>query len=51
MRPVHFHLVQFESLKNGAISLEDLLILNVSIDNNIHNEQVIRRSQNNGNRS
>lgn len=46
LRPVLNRLCRYESLVDGTLTLEDILIMNVFLDNQIYNEEL--RSRANG---
>lgn len=43
LRPVAAGMCRFESLVDGTIDLEHVLIMNVYLDNRLHNEELLRR--------
>ena len=45
MRPVHAGLCRYESLVDCTLTLEDVLIMNTSIDIQIHNAETARSIQ------
>lgn len=51
MRPVHAGLCRYESLRDGSLTLEDILIMNVYLDNYGYNSEQVMKAQQNGNRS
>lgn len=46
IRPVRSGMCRYESLKDGTLTLEDVLIMNVYMDNESHNRAEIYRVQN-----
>lgn len=48
MRPVREGMCRYESLINGTLTLEDVLLMNAYLDNEIHNENEIARYMNDG---
>lgn len=48
IRPVCRGMIQFESLKNGAVDLSDIFFLNEVIDTMDENERRIRKAASNG---
>lgn len=45
MRPVLRHLCSYESLKNGSLSLLDVVKLNEALDVEAHNVNLLKRDQ------
>lgn len=45
MRPVYRGMIRYTDLKNGALTLEDILIMNVYIDNQKYNEFVLEKER------
>lgn len=49
LRPVLAGMCRYESIFDGSLSMEDVLIMNYYIDNDLHNRGVIERLRaNNG---
>lgn len=48
MRPVREGMCRYESLINGTLTLEDVLLMNAYLDNEIHNKNEIARYMNDG---
>lgn len=45
IRPVSAGLLSFESLREKRLTLEDILILNVFLDNQTYNRELMARKQ------
>nr|DAE18786.1 MAG TPA: hypothetical protein [Myoviridae sp. ctK7P4] len=45
LRPVHAGMCRYESLKDGSLTLEDVLIMNVSLDNLAYNRGLLERER------
>lgn len=45
LRPVHAGMCRYESLKDGTLTLEDILIMNVSLDNLAYNRGLIEKER------
>lgn len=50
MRPVHAGMCKYESLKDGTLTLEDILLMNVYLDNAAYNREILQGLKN-GNRT
>lgn len=45
MRPVHHGMISYLDLKGGDLTLEDILLMNVYIDNQKYNEFVLEKER------
>ena len=50
IRPVYAGMCRYESLKDGTLTLEDILLMNVYLDNYAHNREILQGIRN-GNRT
>ena len=50
IRPVHAGMCKYESLKDGTLTLEDILLMNVYLDNFAHNREILEQMRH-GNRT
>lgn len=46
LRPVHAGMCRYESLLDCTITLEDVLLMNTSLDFQLHNAELARKIQN-----